>query len=122
MLGTFALTLFVSATLLFFVEPMVGKMTLPLLGGTPAVWNTCMVFYQAALLVGYAYAHVSTTWFGARRQALLHLGLMLLPFLVLPITVEKSWTLTGEASPIPRVLALLCVSAGLPFLVVSTNA
>src|SRR5262249_27529603 len=53
----FAITLFVSATLLFLVQPMIAKMILPLLGGTPAVWNTCMVFFQAALLAGYAYAH-----------------------------------------------------------------
>ncbi len=61
----FALTLFVSATLLFLVQPMIGKMLLPMLGGTPAVWNTCMVFFQALLLAGYAYAHATTAWLGA---------------------------------------------------------
>ena len=69
MLPYFAFTLFVSATLLFFVQPLIGKLVLPKLGGTPAVWNTCMVFYQAALLAGYAYAHATTTWLGARKQA-----------------------------------------------------
>ena len=68
----FAITLFVSATLLFLVQPMVAKMVLPRLGGTPAVWNTCMVFFQAALLAGYAYAHATTTWLSARRQVLAH--------------------------------------------------
>ena len=63
----FAATLFVSAFLLFLVQPMVGKLLLPLLGGTPAVWNTCLVFFQAALLAGYAYAHAATAWLGARR-------------------------------------------------------
>ena len=67
----FALTLFTSATLLFLVQPMIGKMLLPMLGGTPAVWNTCMVFFQALLLAGYAYAHATTAWLGVRRQALL---------------------------------------------------
>ena len=56
----FGVTMFVSATLLFLVQPMVGKMVLPLLGGTPAVWNTCMVFFQALLLAGYYYAHKVT--------------------------------------------------------------
>ena len=69
----FAVTLFTSATLLFLVQPMIGKMLLPMLGGTPAVWNTCMVFFQALLLAGYAYAHATTAWLGVRRQALLHL-------------------------------------------------
>ena len=63
-----ALTLFLSAALLFAVQPMFAKMVLPLLGGTPSVWNTCMVFYQAVLLAGYVYAHVTTNWLGARRQ------------------------------------------------------
>ena len=76
MLAVFALTLFVSASLLFIVQPMVGKMMLPLMGGTPAVWNTCMVFFQAILLAGYAYAHAITTWLGPRKQARLHLAVL----------------------------------------------
>jgi hypothetical protein len=59
--------MFVGATLLFVVQPMVGKMILPLLGGTPAVWSTCMVFFQAALLAGYAYAHASASRFAVGR-------------------------------------------------------
>src|SRR5258707_4522530 len=59
-LGVFGVTLFVSASLLFLVQPMIGKIITPLLGGTPAVWNTCMVFFQAVLLAGYAYAHATT--------------------------------------------------------------
>ncbi len=72
MLLLYALTLFVSATLLFLVQPMVARMVLPLLGGSPAVWNTCMLFYQVVLLSGYLYAHLSTSLLGARRQARLH--------------------------------------------------
>src|SRR5919202_1394752 len=75
MLLVFALTLFTSATLLFVVEPMVGKMILPQLGVTPAVWNTCMVFYQAVLLAGYAYAHALTSRLGPRTQVAPHLRL-----------------------------------------------
>jgi hypothetical protein len=118
----FALTLFVSATLLFLVQPMVGKMLLPLLGGTPAVWNTCMVFFQAILLAGYAYAHASTAWLGVRRQALLHLGVLLLPLLTLGLTVDRRLLGSGEGNPIPGLLLVLLLSVGLPFFVVSTSA
>src|SRR5678815_3949298 len=68
----FALTLFTSASLVFIVEPMFGKMVLPRLGGTPAVWNTCMVFYQAVLLAGYAYAHVLSRRCSQSIQIVVH--------------------------------------------------
>ena len=72
MLGVYSLTILLSAGLLFLVEPMFAKMVLPRLGGTPAVWNTCMVFYQATLLGGYLYAHFSARLLGTRRQAAWH--------------------------------------------------
>ena len=100
LLPLFALTLFVSALLLFLVQPMIGKMLLPMLGGTPAVWNTCMVFFQALLLVGYAYAHTTTTWLGARRQAILHLAVLLLPLLTPSLIVNRGLLDYGEGSPI----------------------
>src|SRR5438477_7542312 len=79
----FSATLFLSAALLFLVQPMIAKMVLPLLGGTPAVWNTCMVFFQAVLLAGYAYAHGLPGRMGVHRHAAFHLILLLMPFLVL---------------------------------------
>src|SRR2546427_5259811 len=79
----YAVALFVSAMLLFVVQPMVAKMILPLLGGTPAVWNTCLVFFQATLLVGYLYAHGLSRWLRPRGQCLWHLGMLLIPFLTL---------------------------------------
>ncbi|MCR4411325.1 MAG: fused MFS/spermidine synthase [Thermoguttaceae bacterium] len=118
----YALTLFASATLLFFVQPMFAKMALPLLGGTPAVWNTCMVFYQAVLLLGYLYAHFSTKWLGPRRQAAVHLAVLLLPWLVLPIGIAANQLPTGGENPVPWLLLLLTVSVGLPFFVVSASA
>src|SRR5579884_3017990 len=121
MLLVFAFTLFTSATLLFMVEPMVGKMILPLLGGTPAVWNTCMVFYQAVLLAGYAYAHFSTSWLGARKQAALHVVLLALPFLFLPVAVNPDLIKGGE-NPILGLLRLLSMTVGLPMFVVSASA
>src|SRR5260221_10398716 len=85
MLAYFALTLFVSATLLFLVQPMVGKMILPLLGGTPAVWNTCMVFFQALLLAGYYYAHKTTTKMPTGRQVAVHMAVLLATVRVLAL-------------------------------------
>jgi spermidine synthase len=117
----YATTLFVGATLLFAVQPMVGKMILPLLGGTPAVWSTCMVFFQAALLGGYAYAHATSTWLGASRQAILHLAVLAVPLSVLPLVVSPALLRGGEANPVLDVLVVLSVSVGLPFLVVSAT-
>ena len=121
MLLLFALTLFVSATLLFLVQPMIGKMITPMLGGSPAVWNTCMVFFQAMLLAGYAYAHAVTSWLSVRAQTLVHMSLLVVPFAVLPIAVNRELALS-ESNPVWSVLLLLVLSVGLPFFVVSTSA
>ncbi len=129
----FALTMFVSATLLFLVQPMVGKMVLPLLGGTPAVWNTCMVFYQALLLFGYFYAHKSTSSMPTRKQATLHAAVMLIALGALaigailtanhsPIAIVKSLSPQGDDYPFFGVIVILTVAIGLPFFVVSTSA
>ena len=121
MMRLYAATLFVSAMLLFIVEPMVGKMILPTFGGTPAVWNTCMVFFQVMLLAGYAYAHASAAWLGVRRQAALHLGLLALPLLVLPVDLASSSSpTTGE--PAFWLLGRLLIAVGLPFFVISSTA
>ncbi len=122
LLAWYAATLFLSASLLFMVQPMFAKMALPILGGAPAVWNTCMVFFQATLLVGYGYTHAVTTWLGVRRQAALHLGLLLLPLFTLPIAIPQGWTPPVGENPIPWLLLLLGVSVGLPFFMVSTSA
>jgi hypothetical protein len=118
----YALTLFMGAMLLFVVQPMVGKMVLPLLGGTPAVWSTCMVFFQAALLAGYAYAHAAAAWLGPRRQARWHLVVLALPLAVLPLGVDATLLRGGESNPVLDVLLLLALTVGLPFFVVSTTA
>lgn len=121
----FACTLFVSACLLFLVQPLIARVILPQLGGTPAVWNTCMVFFQAVLLAGYAYAHYSIKLLGVRRQSILHAVLLLLPFLTFlqsPIDVVARWQPPADSNPIPWVLAVLAVAVGIPFFVVSTSA
>jgi spermidine synthase len=118
----FAITLFVSATLLFLVQPMLAKMILPLLGGVPSVWNTCMVFFQAALLAGYAYAHFVRTHFSIRRQVLVHGLVLLAPLAVLPIRVADWTPPSTEDNPIGWLLLMLLRSAGLPFFAVATTA
>lgn len=122
MLPIFAFTLFVSALLLFVVQPMAGKMILPSLGGTPAVWTTCMVFFQAVLLAGYAYAHGSVRLLGVRRQAGLHVVLLLAPLLVLPVALDTSNVPSSSDNPVFWLLGRLLVGVGLPFFLVSTTA
>src|SRR5262249_14220862 len=121
MLLVFALTLFWSATLLFLIEPMVGKMMLPLLGGTPAVWNTCMVFFQAVLLAGYAYSHWTTRWLGSRGQARFHLLVLLLPFLTIAVNAaffsgmlapSEKIILANAERPFVGLLIVLTLSVG----------
>jgi hypothetical protein len=118
----YGLTAFASATLLFLIQPMFARMLLPLLGGAPAVWNTALVFYQAVLLAGYLYAHLTTRWLGGRRQWLVHAFLVLLPLIVLPIAVPGGWQPPTVSNPIPWLLALLTVAVGLPFFVISTSS
>src|SRR5262245_58833726 len=81
----FAPTLFLSAFLLFWFEPMIGKMMLPLLGGAASVWITCLLFFQLMLLAGYGYAHVLERYAGIRRQIAVHAVLVLMVFLFLPV-------------------------------------
>ncbi|HEU5100772.1 MAG TPA: fused MFS/spermidine synthase, partial [Roseiflexaceae bacterium] len=122
MLIIYALAIFVSALLLFIVEPMFARMILPLLGGSPSVWNTAVVFYQAMLLLGYVYAHAATKWLGVRRQAALHIVLLLLPLLALPIGIPAGWSPPTQANPALWLLALLLVAVGVPFFVVSASS
>jgi hypothetical protein len=117
----FAATMFLSAFLLFSMEPMVAKMILPLLGGAPAVWNTCLVFFQAVLLAGYLYAHLSARRLSQRPQIVLHLCVLLLALLVLPVHISTAWTPPARQNPAIWLLALLSVSVGLPFFVLSAS-
>src|SRR5215510_2653891 len=119
----FAATLLLNALLLFLIQPIVARMLLPYLGGAPAVWNTCMVFYQAMLLGGYAYAHLTTRWLGARRQTILHLILLLSAVFIFPIEVSEKaiQLLDGQAQPVWWLLSRLLVMVGLPFFMLSTG-
>ncbi|MGH7817704.1 MAG: hypothetical protein ACREOR_09985, partial [Candidatus Binatia bacterium] len=118
----YSITLFINAALLFILEPMVAKMVLPFLGGSPAVWNTSLVFYQACLLAGYAYAHFASAWLGTRRHALLHLSLLFAGLLLLPIVLPLHWLGAPSGNPVSLVLGVLAVSIGFPFLILSAGA
>jgi hypothetical protein len=127
----YAATLFVGAALLFLVQPLVGKLLLPLVGGTPGVWNTCMVFFQAVLLGGYLYAHRTTRQFGVRRQAALHIPLLLvvpaafaaaITYSDSPVAVAVGLVPEDADYPVFGVIALLGVAVGVPFFVLSTTA
>ncbi len=118
----YSFTLFVSALLVFSVQPIVAKMVLPKLGGTPAVWNTCMLFFQGALLLGYAYAHWTTKVLSARRQLVAHLLVVLLPLLVLPVSVMAGNGPGPGRNPNLWLLTQLALVIGLPFFVLSTSA
>jgi hypothetical protein len=121
LLIVFTFAMFVSATLLFLVEPMLAKMALPMLGGTPAVWNTCLVFFQAVLLAGYLYAYASTKWLGRRTQIGVQIGVALLPLAVLPLHLPAGWEPPSQSTPVLWVLAMLSVAVGLPFFVLSSS-
>jgi hypothetical protein len=121
LVAVFSATLFLSAFLMFLVEPMIARMVLPLLGGAAAVWNTCLVFFQAVLLCGYAYAHGSTTWLGTRRHAVVHVVVILAPLLLLPIGLAPG-TPPPTQNPAGWLLLTLLTSIGLPFFALSTSA
>src|SRR5688500_839183 len=118
----FALTLLLSSTLLFLVQPMFARLVLPRLGGTAAVWNTCMVFFQACLLGGYGYSHWVTRRLRPSHQVALHAIVLAFPLLVMPVALPHGWNPPADANPIGWLLALLAVSVGLPFFAVSTTA
>ena len=116
----FAAAMFVNALLLFLVQPMFAKLLLPLFGGSPAVWTTCMLFFQSALLAGYAYSHWVVTLRTSWQQAAVHLVVMALPLLTLPIAVAMSGPAAGQ--PIASVLWLSAISVGAPFFALATSA
>jgi len=122
MLIFYAVTMFFSAALLFAVQPLFARMALPLLGGSPNVWNTALVFYQATLLVGYLYADLSTRLLGVRRQAVLHILLLLSALAALPIRIAADWAPPTTVNPTMSLLGLLAAAVGLPFFAVSTTA
>ena len=118
----YALTIFVSAFLLFQIQPLIGKFILPWFGSSPAVWTVAMLFFQVALLGGYAYAHGIASRLPGRVQAAVHAGLLLAALLLLPITPAETWKPAGGESPTLHILLLLAASIGAPFLLLASTS
>jgi hypothetical protein len=118
----FAVTIFLGAFLLFLVEPLFAKRILPWFGGSAAVWATCLVFFQSALLLGYLYADATIRRLVPKRQSVLHLGLLLVSMMWLPIAPEIFWRSHVQIDPAWRILGLLTFSIGLPFVLLSATS
>src|ERR1017187_8465673 len=117
----YALTIVVSAFLLFQVQPVIAKIILPWFGGSAAVWTTCLLFFQMVLLLGYLYSHAVIRYLKPRAQLLLHIGLLLATVVVLPIYPSVSWKPAAATDPTLQILGLLAVSVGLPYFLLSTT-
>lgn len=121
-LPLYTATIFLSAFLLFGVQPMFTKMVMPVLGGTPAVWSVAMVFFQSVLLAGYAYAHGLTRWLDPRVAAIVHVAVMALVLVAgLPIALSEDWGTPPEQGQALWLIGVFTVSVGLPFFAVSAN-
>ena len=118
----FTFCVFWAAYLLFQIEPLIGKYILPWFGGSPAVWTTCMLFFQLLVFAGYAYAHLNLKYFKIQHQPLLHIGLMLLAIMMLPVTPASSAKPEDAGEPTLSILLLLINSVGLPFFVLSSTS
>ena len=118
----YAVTIFVSAFLLFLVQPIVAKQILPWFGGSAAVWTTCLVFFQTALLAGYAYSDASVRRLRPRRQVQVHLVLLAISLAVLPIVPAAHWKPAGTENPSWLILGLLATTIGLPYFLLSTTS
>lgn len=117
----FAVTIFLSAYLLFLVQPLIAKVILPWFGGSAAVWTTCLMFFQMILLAGYAYAHGSIRFLKPKLQTTLHMAMLGASVLVLPILPGAAWKPTDGLHPAARIVALLGVTVGAPYFALSTT-
>ncbi len=116
----YAATILVSSFLLFLVQPIIAKQILPWFGGTAAVWTTCLVFFQLALLAGYAYSDISNR-LKPKTQTTIHIALLLVSLASLPIVAATGWKPAGDEDPLWRILGLLAATIGLPYFMLSTT-
>src|SRR5215813_13311589 len=121
-MALYAVTIFVSAFLLFLVQPVTAKQILPWFGGSAAVWTTCLVFFQTTLLAGYAYSDLAVRRLAPRAQVVLHIALLVVSLIVLPIVPDARWKPTGIEEPSWLILGLLAVTIGLPYFLLSTTS
>ncbi len=117
----YMLTIFLSAFLLFQVQPIIGRFVLPWFGGSASVWNTCMLFFQIALLIGYCYSHIVTKYLNHKQQWVLHFGLLFVSLCFLPVQPAEWLKPNGDEDVTIAILFLLAVSIGLPFIMLSTT-
>ena len=117
----FLVTVFLSAFLLFQVQPLISKYILPWFGGTPAVWTTCMLFFQIALFGGYLYAHLLVQNLSPRMQVFVHAAVLGVALLLLPITPDVRWKPTDGSDPTLSIIELLAATVGLPYFALSTT-
>ena len=117
----YALVIFVSAFLIFLVQPLIAKQILPWFGGSAALWGTCLLFFQTALLAGYAYADALNRWLSLKRQVILHSGLLIAAAITMPIIASPAWRPEGSEEPIGRILGLLAATIGLPYFLLATT-
>ena len=122
MLPLYSAAIFLSAFLLFLVEPLLGRMILPMFGGAPLVWTTMLAFFQTTLLLGYVYVFASSRWLGPRRQISLHVLLLLLPLGFLPILVARGMAPPEAVNPASYLLGLLSRVVAVPFFVISASS
>src|ERR1700747_2520725 len=122
LLVTFIATVILSAALLFMVQPMFTKMVLPRFGGAPSVWSVAIVYFQTALLAGYAYAHVLTRYAGPRASVLIHLAVMIAAAFALPLTIPTGWDRPPAAAGGVWLVGLFPASIGLPFFALAANS
>ena len=120
--SVYAITIFLSAFLLFLVQPVIAKMILPWFGGSSGVWSTCMLFFQALLLAGYGYAHEISERLGTRTRAIVHISLLAGSLAVLPVIPGATWKPVGGENPSWRILALLTATVGLPYFLLSATS
>ncbi|MGB7260806.1 MAG: transporter [Albidovulum sp.] len=118
----FTATIFLSASLLFFVQPLFAKIVLPQIGGAPAVWTTAMLFFQTVLIAGYVYAHVLTRFLAPKMQLLVHLALWATALIFLPLSIPDGWRYDAGQSPAWQTLVLFGLGVGVPFAALSANA
>ena len=117
----YAVTIFLSAFLLFQIEPIIAKSIVPWFGGSAAVWTTCLLFFQLVLLGGYLYAHGTIRYLTPKAQARLHIGLLAVSLLALHVLPRAGWKPTGAEEPTRAILLLLLATVGLPYLLLSTT-
>src|SRR6266496_4051638 len=118
----YAVTIFLSAFLLFQVQPLIAKFILPWFGGSAAVWSAALLFFQLLLLGGYLYAHCLIRYLKPKQQFIVHVGLLLICLVTLPIIPADKWKPVGGADPTPQILLLLAATIGLPYMLLSSTS